>query len=323
MIATVAWHRRAVLTVGLAAAVAAAVLAALLPGVRTAVVLSLLGAMALFLVTGLGAGWAMGRRRRATLLVDPDGPAFATPRLGPMVFLGLAVTTIPAFVLTALLLEPDGGRAAPGRLLLIVSGVVVIGGAANLLFGLWRGVGVRLTPAGIAADVYAGSLAVPWSALAAEQPRWDPEHEYKLPLAYARPELVTTRGLVLNRGEVLFEGVDDAFLAAAVAHYAADPAHRAGIGTVAELDRLLDVLPGVAPLPPAEQERADADRRRAFRRDVAIGTGLAAAAIATGGLLPGGPGWSLLTGLLTAAGGGLVSDALRRRRAVRRAARGL
>jgi hypothetical protein len=325
MITAVARHRRVILTGGLAAALAGAVAAALLPPSRAVVFLSLFGAMAVSVAAGLAAGLAAGvsanRRRPATLGVTADG-AFASPRMAPMVFFGLALTVVPVFVLCGLLLDPAGEPAGPGRILLIIVGGATLAAAANAAFGMWRGIGVRLTPAGITADLYAGTLLAPWDALDAAQPRWDPELEFKITLAYARPELVTARGLVLNRREILFEGVDGAFLAAVVAHYAADPAYRPAIGTAAELDRLRGALLPFAALPPAEQAREEAQRRRSFRRDVAIGIVLAAAAVAAPTLLPHSTAASIVTGLLTATGGAFIGEALRRRRAVRRAARG-
>src|SRR4051794_835925 len=165
----VARHRRTILTAGVAACVAGAGTAALLPGTRSGVFLGFLAALLLCAVAGIAAGLRAGRLRTATLDLSPDG--FATRRYGAIVFFGLALPVMAAFVLCALLLDPEGDRAGPGRLLLIAAGTAVLGLGAVRLLGMWRGLGVCLTPAGLVADVYAGTIVVPWEALAAEQPR--------------------------------------------------------------------------------------------------------------------------------------------------------
>jgi hypothetical protein len=123
--------------------------------------------------------------------------------------------------------------------------VMVLMGVPALLFAAvaGRGPGICLTPNGIHADGATGTLAIPWTALSADQPRpATPETEYCLDLALSRPDQVTKSGFVRRANRIFFEGTQPAFAAAAIRHYAAHPADRALIGTRAGHRQLVELL---------------------------------------------------------------------------------
>jgi hypothetical protein len=114
-----------------------------------------------------------------------------------------------------------------------------------------RSQGVQLRPAGLVAIRLFGALVVPWEALAPGYPLPIPAKASRLPLTYARPELVRRRGLTRGRRSIYISHIHAGFLAAAIRYYVAYPQHRAAIGTQSEHDRLLHALAG---RPPSTQE---------------------------------------------------------------------
>ncbi|MFI7547329.1 hypothetical protein [Actinoplanes sp. NPDC049599] len=250
-------HRRALPAAGLA--VTAGEIAAVpgTPMIAYAVITAGGGAAAV-------AGWWLTRRARAdrgaTLVADARARTLATPRTGADVLFAGAV--LQAFALcagrtTAAALDGDLSRAG------LLGALLFAGLLAVTARSLPHGVGVVVGPGGIRADKLTGELAVPWEALAADQPGpgADPR---ELTLAYARPELIRATGLVPDRTTLEFEGVDRAVLAAAIHRYARHPAARHAIGTEAEQARLRaepgPIRYGVLPLPEPPTPRATAAR---------------------------------------------------------------
>jgi hypothetical protein len=252
--AVVARHRRRVLLTAMAVgtlAVVASVRAASEPTWSLAVI----GAVAaLATATGAVIGATFRWRAGPAFEVDESGPAFRTPRSAAPVFLVL-------FLLSGVALlgvaggwpwahgDRDGGWVVV---------MVLIGVPALLLAAaVWRGHGITLTPDGLHGDRGTGTVTIPWTALAATQPRpATPPTESHLDLVLAHPDDVTRSGLVPRRNRITFEGTEPAFAAAAIRHYAAHPADRHGIGTQAGHRRLVETLlatSGPAEPPPSRR----------------------------------------------------------------------
>ncbi len=199
------------------------------------------------LVANLVIMFAPSSRRPPASFVVADGE-FRTPRIAVVPLAGIAHLAF----LGVFALYPgeflDGG---PARRLTIVIAVLVY---AGYLRAQWHGLGLTLTPEGLRADRYAGSMTVPWTALEAVQPTCE---DGDLKLAVARPELVAHTGVVLRR-TVPTEavGVPPEFAVAAIHHYAAHPGERAMIGTAPGHERLLDAIgpfPAERPTRPAPE----------------------------------------------------------------------
>lgn len=135
---------------------------------------------------------------------------------------------------------PDGRRWFLG----LLSGLF----AVTLTVALWRRVPtVALTPDGITAGDPLRHLHVPWEALDPAARVRSPWQSGFLRLPVRRPELIRRRGIGVRRAvamETRELDVGPELLAAAAAHYAAHPEHRAAIGTPEEHARLRRVLGG-------------------------------------------------------------------------------
>jgi hypothetical protein len=283
--AVLARHRRAVLLAGTAAATAAAIglmlsddAGGFLDGLFLAAGLCLAAAVAIRVADRLRAG--------RDVEIPAGGGAFRTPRGGAPVAAGLAhVALVAAFT------GPGGwllraGAFDPAWLLLLI---LVAAPLPAYAAGLWRGVGVTLTPHGLRIDRLAGTLTVPWEALSAPAAARPLPGGAEVALRYARPDLVRARGVVPVRDRFAVEGTTAAFAAAAVNRYAAAPDRRAAIGTPAELRRLRheatdDPAPADPPVP--------APTAQALQLRVAGGVTVFAAAMTAGLLL--GPDHAML-----------------------------
>jgi hypothetical protein len=119
----------------------------------------------------------------------------------------------------------------------------------------WNGPVYRLTPSGIVWRAPLARQEIPWEALAPGGPVRPQSGTWmtgRLHLATVRPDLVRQRGIRSWIGNPQYPAlpiqtrVHPWFLADAIRWYAEHPEHRAGIGTQAELDRLIATLaPGL------------------------------------------------------------------------------
>jgi hypothetical protein len=185
------------------------------------------------LVVGLATAWRRNRRPPAAFLVDEPDRSFRTPLYANGLLMGLACVQMMVFFL-AVTRETWVGLLGAGLF-------------AVLLAGQWRalryGHGLTLRASGIEAAKGAGTLVIPWEALAAQPPgrgaNW-----WEIKLSYDRPDLVTVTGWVHERAVMVFEGADPDFVAAAIATYATEPGRRHAIGTYAELENLQASMSG-------------------------------------------------------------------------------
>ncbi|MCU7726599.1 hypothetical protein ODJ79_22945 [Actinoplanes sp. KI2] len=163
--------------------------------------------------------------RRPPAALVADGRSLRTPRT---VVLGLAAFAHLGLIGMVLLFPAE----------MSAEGVACIAFLFCYLRAVWRGVGLTITAEGLRADKYSGTLTVPWEAMSPVPPKavMGPAIE----LTYDRRESARTTGFVLNRRQMLVEGVDPEFVAAAIHHYRTHPEERALIGTAAA---------EVAPLP--------------------------------------------------------------------------
>jgi hypothetical protein len=235
-------HRRACTGAAVALTVAEIAGSQLYP---TAAFATLAAVGATAVLGGITRVWALNRRPHTTLVAGAGtlaSPRYGTEQIWALACLQLAGTAIAATLSGAM---PIG--------LGVLGCVLALGLLTAAARALPRGWGVTLRGDGIAADKAGGELFVPWEALASGQP--DPgDQRGVLTLAYGRPELVRTTGLMLSREDIHFEGVDAAFLAAAIRRYRHHPELRHTIGTAAEQERLHAELGrggyGLRPLPP-------------------------------------------------------------------------
>lgn len=116
--------------------------------------------------------------------------------------------------------------------------LLLVGVGLHIAAG-WRGLSVQLRPEGVYQRDFAGSLTVPWEALAPGRPSRPGVRASTLALTYARPELVRRRGiLVLGGRRLRIDNVHPWFIADAIRQYVDHPQHRAAIGEPAEYQRL-------------------------------------------------------------------------------------
>ena len=148
-------HRRLILAVALALAVALSLAHGL--SFRLDGILGTATALAGLLAFTLGlSAWL--RPRPAALLVEPAARAFATAPSASQVYMAAGYAFLAALLLgTGDLLPPDPFIALP-ILYLVLVGLHVAAG--------WRGLSVQLRPEGVYQRDFAGSLTVPWEALA-------------------------------------------------------------------------------------------------------------------------------------------------------------
>jgi hypothetical protein len=257
-------RRRPILVGGLLVSAAVAEAAVLTPAARPVIYGVLGGAFFLIFVGALVIANVLNRRRPRAFEVEAgdvwvsdvwagDTSAgdvwvgdrvFATPRLGANVLMGLCF--VPLLALGAVIC---GLEIAAGRHL-IESWLGIAGAfcfATLALWAAWKGIGVRLTPDNILVDRASGTVIIPWAAVDPERPVVPTDDDFSVRPVLAKPELVTRSGLVSGSTKLSFEGVDQEFVAAVVAHYAAEPERRSAIGTAGELDRLRAALPAADP----------------------------------------------------------------------------
>jgi hypothetical protein len=226
-------YRRALAGTGLVLTVAEIAVAPAVPMLAYAAI-AVVGAASA--ATGLGLTWAVRNRPVTGLPADPRARTLATPRTGVEVLWSLTgLQALALFSGHTATVALDGQLSLLGLLgVLLFAGMLAVSAR-----GVARGVGVTLRPDGIQADKLTGAMFVPWEALAPGQP--DPGTQPReLTLAYARPELVRTTGIVPAPADLEFAGVDPAFLAAAIRSYVHHPETRHAIGTEADQERLQD-----------------------------------------------------------------------------------
>jgi hypothetical protein len=178
------------------------------------------------------------RPRPATLLIQPSVQAFATAPRWSQVYLAVAFTFLASLTLANLRLTDRADLVITGPFLLLFLPLVGLHVAAA-----WRGLTVQLRPDGVYQHDFAGSLTVPWEALAPGHPSRPAVRAGTLILTYVRPELVRRRGiLVLGRRRLRIDNVHAWFIADAIRHYVDHPQHRAAIGEPAEYRRLWQAL---------------------------------------------------------------------------------
>jgi hypothetical protein len=138
------------------------------------------------------------------------------------------------------------GFASVSTIVLLLTTLVLVTTAVMV----WRGPGIKLTPAGVWWRGGPGRRLVPWESLAPGGPPRPRTDAKRLSLAVVRPELVIQRGWTMGLGNrqapalPLQVDVHLWFLADAIRWYAEHPEDRAAIGTHAEHDRLVMALTG-------------------------------------------------------------------------------
>ncbi|MEU8261449.1 hypothetical protein AB0C02_12620 [Micromonospora sp. NPDC048999] len=220
-------YRRAIFVLAVLGLAAVVVVGTLSPTEPTGLILGMFAAMVVLLVV-LVLVVRVARRAVPTGL-EVTGGAFRSPR--PTFFLGLALPhlcAIAVFVLAGSWTARHEHAANPGWLLMVA---LIAAPIVLYLPGLWRGVGVILTPHGIRSDGYFGTLTIPWDALADVQPLQPADARGEVRLTYNHPELLRRTGLLPPRDRIYFEGTDRDLIVDAVAHYAAHPAARSTIGS--------------------------------------------------------------------------------------------
>ncbi|MFG2053417.1 hypothetical protein ACGFI9_05220 [Micromonospora sp. NPDC048930] len=225
-------RRRLILTIALVLAVVLAV------GRRPSSRLDLILLNATFLACVLAmllAVLASRRPRPAALLVKPEVRAFATEPSAFQICMAVGLTFFSSLFLGTGHLAGMGLINVLPFLLLVAVGLHLAGG--------WRGVAVELRPDGVCQRDFAGSLTVPWEALAPGRPARPAVNASALALTYARPDLVRRRGiLVLGRRQLRIDNVHPWFIADTIRHYVDHRQHRAAIGEPAEYQRLWQAL---------------------------------------------------------------------------------
>ncbi|GAA2626004.1 hypothetical protein Adu01nite_43990 [Paractinoplanes durhamensis] len=239
-------YSRGVLVAGLSI-VAAAVLAGLLGVVRPAAITVLVVLTVTPVVLLLATFLTPSIRRPPAAFAVADG-AFRTPRTIMYAFCGVAHLGL----LGLLVLLTDDFAA----LSLKDKATYVVGTAFFVIYvpAMWRGVGLTITAEGIRADKHCGTVVVPWAAIGPVPPIGE---RNEVRLNYRDPGLVRVSGWTPNRRELLCDGTDAKFAAAAIGYYAAHPEERAGIGTPAAQDELRAALDAVPAEKPASSSRGE------------------------------------------------------------------
>lgn len=176
--------------------------------------------------------------RPATLLVDSSRHAFAAPAGPAQVYLTLMLIFIGTEQANIL---PRTDHHRWLQTLVVPLDVLFLTALGLHIAAAWRGLGLQLRPQGLRYRGPAGSLTVPWEALAPGYPLRAALTGPTLALTYVRPDLVQRRGLVPS-GKLRIDTVHAWFIADAIRHYVAHAEHRAAIGTQAEYRRLLQAL---------------------------------------------------------------------------------
>ncbi|MEU1836369.1 hypothetical protein [Micromonospora chersina] len=186
--------------------------------------------------------------RPAVFIVRPAEPSFSAPPGSRALLMPLAMT-VWASVEAGSLVGSARSHDLPLRDAVVV--ILWMVGAGVFLARAWRGLGVQIRPDGLRWRELAGSVSVPWDALAAGRPLRPAARTRTLALTYARPELVRRRGLVFGHQLLSIDTVAGWFVADAIRDYVTHPERRAAIGTQAEYDRLLRVVHNELTDPPA------------------------------------------------------------------------
>ena len=242
--AFLARRRRAVLLTATAVALLLMALSTVLPG---------LGLVTLGVVVALTLLGLASRDRRTDEFVLVEG-GFATVRgSGPVTWAvaGLGFATV---VFAEGVRDPATPLAPWLTLLAAYLLPLVVCGS-----GLWRGIGITLTPEGLRADKLTGAIFVPWAAMSADQFAPTPDGGHLI-LRYAHLGQVRKFGLPIDLDRVSFTHTSSDFAAAAIRHYLAHPDQRPAIGTPAGLAGLGPQLALAAahadpPLPPPSSPR--------------------------------------------------------------------
>ncbi|MEU9825117.1 hypothetical protein [Micromonospora chersina] len=186
--------------------------------------------------------------RPAVFIVRPTESSFSAPPSSHALGIPL-VLTVGASSEAGSLVGAVRSHDLPLRDAVVV--VFWMVGAGVLLARAWRGLGVHLRPEGLRWRELAGSVSVPWDALAPGRPLRPAARTKTLALTYARPEQVRRRGLVLGHQLLSIDNVAGWFVADAIRHYVGHPERRAAIGTEAEYGRLLHAIRTELTDPPA------------------------------------------------------------------------
>ncbi|WP_262285839.1 hypothetical protein [Micromonospora sp. MA102] len=184
-------------------------------------------------------GYALPDERPAVFVVRPEVSSFSTPSSSVAVW-GAVALALAASAQISSVVRPIWTHNL--RPLDAVLPVLVSALAGRQMVLAWCGFLVHLRPEGLWWRTLAGSVRVPWEALAPGYPQRPALYADTLTLTYARPDLVRRRGLVLRPRRLPIKTVDAWFISDAIWYYLAHPEHRAAIGTEAEYRRLLDVL---------------------------------------------------------------------------------
>ncbi|BAL90135.1 hypothetical protein AMIS_49150 [Actinoplanes missouriensis 431] len=215
----VARHRRPIL-VGTATLVTGAVLARALGAdpdlLAPWLLLLFLTADVLYLTTLV----APSTRRPATAF-DVDGSALHTPRTGGLPLVGVAHLAL----LGALALDPAG--TTPMGIPKPLGVVALIAALALYPRGLWYGVRLTLTPEGLRNEKYAGTVVIPWQAIAGVH--LTDSGRVRVRLRLADPDQVTVSGWTTSRRTLEFDGVEPSLVAGTMRRYLAAPGERAHI----------------------------------------------------------------------------------------------
>ena len=268
----VAHNRRLLILMAVLLCAVAVTVAARAPREPAAALVIMAALAGLALAAGCVVGVAARSRAAARFQVDQANRTFHTPPGAPGVFAVI-------FLLAGLALfaeiggwswlhgDRDGGWVA----------VMTMLAAPVLVFTtfVWRGVAVTLSADGIRTDRETGSLFIPWTAVATDQPRQ--AEDAPVDLALTDPDQVTRTGLIRRPNRLSFEQTRPAFVAAAIAHYAAHPTDRPTIGTEAGHRHLIEALE----LPPPDPKPTPTRRQIWTRATVGVLTFAAAATLAT------------------------------------------
>ncbi|MFG2054265.1 hypothetical protein ACGFI9_09545 [Micromonospora sp. NPDC048930] len=243
VIAVTVRHRRLILAISLVLAVVLAW------GRRLSVWLDLILLIATFLAGVLA--FSLGllglrRPRPAAFLVKPEVRAFATEPSAFQIFLAVGITFLASQFLGTGHLAGVGLFNVLPFLLLVAVALTVAGG--------WRGISVQLRPDGVFQRDFAGSLMVPWEALAPARPSRPAVNAATLALTYAQPDLVRRRGILPLGRRLRIDNVHPWFIADTIRHYVDHPQQRAAIGEPAEYQRLWHAL--MSPPTGPDQEHA-------------------------------------------------------------------
>jgi hypothetical protein len=180
-------HRRSVVVFVLVVSAVAPIAAVRSPGYRPIIYGALGGLFLSTFIVALVIANVLNRRRPRTLDLAPDAPAFETPRLGSGVLMGLTLVPLAGLGSAVGWTELAAGRHRTGWVLGLVVALAAAGFSA---WTAWRGVGVRLTRDGLAADGVAGSVFVPWEAFDPDDPAGRVRTVFELPEAPRQPPAV-------------------------------------------------------------------------------------------------------------------------------------